>query len=517
MKEFFGKERKTILLLLAAVFFAFLISYLSMKDNSIAFWFDQSRDAHLASKIIEDHDLKILGPSASGTNDAVYHGVLYYYFLAPLYYFGHGNPMVPAMVLSFLGCLGIIPLYYFSKRFFSSTKIAWITVFGYVFSVEIIQLSSWLSNPSLAVVPLIIFYWSLWEVGFKNNKAFIIPLAISMGISLQAALWLIYLFGPLLVALLYNYEHFSKKSVLRDWKSNIIFISIVFLLVSSILIGQLMLWKNGIFSLEGLGLSEKITNTSILIPLFKVYFSKIIQTIGPYTPVVAFLILMASISGFTQLPKNNRIFLISWILGPFWLFLIEPRNSIHILISLELAIILILSFQVTQIWQKKSFVSKLIAATLIGVYVFSNLMMFKNHKDTSSNIFSPQQGTNLADQLSLIDYTYAKASGGDFTFSAFTNPHGYYITWAYLYDWYGQKKYGYKPTFVGPNQSGLFGEELLLRDDVSRAKIHFTIVEPDLEVLPQITRDLFIEEQNRLAPIVETKMFGSTKIEFRPI
>lgn len=515
--KFLQNERKTILLLIATTILAFFMSWWSIKNKSVIFWFDQSRDAHVSRKIIEDRDFKVLGPSASGTNDAVYHGVLYYYFLAPLYYFGNGNPMVPATALLFMGCLGVFPLYYFARRFFASKTIAWLAVLGYVFSVEIIQLSYWLSNPSMAVVPLIIFYWSLWEVGFKNNKSFTIPLVIAMGISLQSALWLVYLFGPLLVALLYNYDHFDKKSLLKDWKNNVVFVSILFLLVSSILIGQFMLWKNGVFLADGFNVSEKIKTVSALEPLIRNYFLKAMQTIGPYTPITSFIILVASISSFFQLPKSNRIFLLSWILGPFWLFLIEPRGSIHILMSLEVAIILLLSFQVFQIWKNNRLVPKIIAGTLIGIYLFSNLMMLKSHKVKASSIFSPQRGTNLAHQLSLIDYTYLQANGEDFTFSAFTNPNGYYITWAYLYDWYGQEKYGYKPTFVGPDQSGLFGEELLSRDDVSRTKVHFTIVEPDLDVVPQITRDLFAEEQERLAPVAETKIFGSTKIEFRPI
>lgn len=278
-----------------------------------------------------------------------------------------------------------------------------------------------------------------------------------------------------------------------------------------------MLWKNGVFLTNGFNFSEKITNISVLLPLLNNYLLKAIQTIGPYTPVVAFIIFVASINGFSQLPKTNRIFLLSWIFGPFWLFFIEPRGSIHILMSLEVAMILILSFQVFQIWKKNGLIPKIIATMLISTYLFSNLMMLRIHKTMASSIFSPQKGTNLANQLSLIDYTYLKANGENFTFSAFTNPNGYYITWAYLYDWYGQKKYGYKPTFVGPDQMGLFGEELLLRDDVSRTKIHFTIIEPNLDIVPQITRDLFIAEQDRLAPVGEKKMFGSTTIEFRPI
>jgi hypothetical protein len=319
------------------------------------------------------------------------------------------------------------------------------------------------------------------------------------------------------VACLYNLDHFAQKSILKDWKNNFKFITILFLLVASILVGQLMLWKNGVFLNHGLELSNKVPELSVLLPLLKNYLMKIMHSIGPYTPIATAFILIVIIIGFFKIPKINRIFLLSWILGPFWLFLIQARTSIHILISLEVAVMLILAFVLVHMWQQKSYGLKVMAASMMGVYLFSNLMMLRVHKFDASSIFSPQQGTSLAHQLALIDYTYAKAKGANFSFSAFANPNGYYITWAYLYDWYGYKKYGYKPTYVGPDQTGLFGEELLKRDDVSRDQFHFTIIEPNLEVLPQITRDLFAAEQDRLAPATEREKFGSTIIEFRPI
>lgn len=361
----------------------------------------------------------------------------------------------------------------------------------------------------------VIFYWSLWELGFKNNKVFTVPLAIALGICLQAALWLIYLFGPLLVAILYNMDRFGKRSVLRDWPNSLRAALIVLFFVASIIIGQFMLWRNGVFLADGVSTSLKVVDVAALLPLVKNYLVKALQTLGPYTPVAAAVMLGALILGFGKLSSTQRFFLASWLLGPCWLFVLEPRSSIHILISVEIALLIIGAILLTKLWARQTLLPKVIVAALVGTYLFSNLMMLRAHQLLSSNIFSPQQGSNLADQLALIDYTYAQAAAAPFTFSAFTNPNGYFITWAYLYDWYGQNKYGYKPTFVGPEQTGLFGADLLARDDVSRAAVHFTIIEPNLDIVPQVTRDAFSAEQERLAPVAATTVFGSTVVELR--
>ena len=69
---------KQLLVFLFVFFLAIFFRLLSIRDNKIYFWFDQARDANLSRQIIENKDLKIQGPSASGTNDTIYHGVLYY-------------------------------------------------------------------------------------------------------------------------------------------------------------------------------------------------------------------------------------------------------------------------------------------------------------------------------------------------------------------------------------------------------------------------------------------------------
>ena len=83
----------------------------------------------------------------------------------------------------------------------------------------------------------------------------------------------------------------------------------------------------------------------------------------------------------------------------------------------------------------------------------------------------------MDDQLTLIDQTYKTANGEKFSISTLTNPFGYNTTWAYLYSWYGKKKYGYIPHFFGPDQNGIFAGELMSRIDKPQS-LHFRIIEP---------------------------------------
>ncbi len=508
--------KSPVIVLLLIILLSIILKWFSISNHHIIFWFDQARDAYISEKIISQKDLKLLGPSASGTNDTVYHGVLYYYFIAPFYYLSKGDPILPVIALSILGSLSIIPFFYFTKRLFYSERTAWIAVVGFAFSTELAQLTHWLSNPSLAVLPLVVFFWSVWEVGYKNKKSFIIPLSLALGLSLQSALWFAYLFGVLLVAALYNMHHFSKKSVLRDKKVVFYFFVILFLITSSILLGQLMLWHNGIFSLRSLSNGDSIINSNDILNLLRVYFTKLIQSASPGLPIASLFLVILAFTRLVNLKKDQKIFFLSWFTAPFWLFMLEPRGSIHILMSVEIALILLLSYEIYLLWKTNKKVLRFVAITLSLAYLIGNLRMLKIYRDLSVSIFSPQQGTNLADQLELIDYTYQASDFNDFSFSVFSNPNGYYITWAYLYNWYGKNKYGYLPTYIGPSQTGLFGSNLLPQSSSAiDVRHHFTIVEPNLDIVPLVIKDKFKDTQKTIGVVKDREIFGSTLVENR--
>ena len=79
------RYKKEILILLGLAIFGLFLRVIFLKNGALIFGYDQARDAFSALEIAHGH-LKILGPSASAPG--LFHGVLYYYLLAPIYLLG---------------------------------------------------------------------------------------------------------------------------------------------------------------------------------------------------------------------------------------------------------------------------------------------------------------------------------------------------------------------------------------------------------------------------------------------
>ena len=81
-----------------------------VNDHQFIFYYDQARDA-LTARQIAAGDWKIFGPTASGTKDTIFHGVLHYYFLAP-FYAHSADPQIAVFALA------IFPRWPFFLSFF---------------------------------------------------------------------------------------------------------------------------------------------------------------------------------------------------------------------------------------------------------------------------------------------------------------------------------------------------------------------------------------------------------------
>src|SRR3989344_2813796 len=107
--------------ILIGVFFVFLFAFVLriffLKDLALTFGYDQARDAYHAKEILLG-DLKVLGPPAS--TPGLYHGVFYYYLLAPAYLLGNGSPVIAAgwiaLLNSLTGFVGFFFTYLLTKK-----------------------------------------------------------------------------------------------------------------------------------------------------------------------------------------------------------------------------------------------------------------------------------------------------------------------------------------------------------------------------------------------------------------
>src|SRR3989304_9595774 len=114
MRRMLKKYSKYILLTIFVL--ALIVRWWYLPKNAVTFAFDQGRDAFVAQEILSG-DLKILGPSVSGV-PGFYHGVLYYYVIAPAYLLGGGNPIFAAYWMSFINALVVFVVFYLTARMF---------------------------------------------------------------------------------------------------------------------------------------------------------------------------------------------------------------------------------------------------------------------------------------------------------------------------------------------------------------------------------------------------------------
>ena len=173
------------------VILAFVLRILFIFQGGVSFHYDMARDAYEAEQIWKNHNLKILGPPTS--TPGLYHGVLYYYLIAPFYSLSQGDPRAVAIFLSFINSLVIIPIVLLAKDLFKSNKWAYLAGFLFVVSFEGTQYAPWISNPTPAALTIALFFLflRLWQKG-KNYALYFA--VFSAALSIQFQFFLIYLF-----------------------------------------------------------------------------------------------------------------------------------------------------------------------------------------------------------------------------------------------------------------------------------------------------------------------------------
>ncbi|MBU1033583.1 glycosyltransferase family 39 protein [Patescibacteria group bacterium] len=514
-------------LLVLAIFFRFWL----ISNNQIYFWYDQARDAQVSQEIIINKDLKIQGPSASGTNDTIYHGVLYYYLIAPLYVLFDGNPFLVTLVFSAINSLSVVLIYFLTKEVFKNERLALIAAALLAINFEHAQYSTWLSNPMIALLPVLTFFYSLWRLFYQENKKgnLIWPLlmGVSLGIIEQSAFYSVYFFGAILVGVIFSSKQ-NKQSVRRlfSLKQVLVFLVSYGLLISTMLFNQFKLFRAGIFTLNGLkeafGSSKLLVEPQLIGQFFVTYFTKIIESLTPTMTIFGTILLFVlAWSFFNKTSKAIRYFLLSWLLAPLWLFVIHFRNSPHMLFGIEYVLLIILAFFLESVFKQKSYLSKIIGLLITSVYIICQFGALQLVRNQSTSIFTFQKGVMLKNELNLIDRTYQLANGQPFSISIWGSPYEYYVTWAYLYDWYGRTKYGYLPSYFGTSQIGKFGSDLLEQKD-STAAIHFLIEEPQINLVGNIYQQFIAKQDSLTLPQITTQtqkngfeLFGEYRLQLR--
>ncbi len=522
--KFTNLAKTEILGLLVIFLLAIVVRFAVIKNNAVFFFFDQARDATAAYQITHGHPIKFQGPSASGTDDSVYHGVLYYYLIAPAYALGHGNPWVASLWLGILTSLTIFPLYLLAKAVSKSSLVGYLAAGLFAVSFETAQMGTWLSNPGFAVLTLTCFYLFVWRIFYEQHNEELPWLALFLGLSNQSIIYSAYLWIILGVLYFANQNKLVGGKVVRFSGKQWLFAAGVYLLsISTMLINQVLLLKHGLFhpaiflqSMGSLGqmpfldLLQQILNLFLKNIQFAFFSSSLVLSI--LVLIFSFWLLKKSIS--SRMASMVRQFAVIWFLAPLALLLFVFRNGYHVMIGTTPLLYLIFAAALVQLSKMK--LGKVIAVGVVALFLVSQFVGGRKQISKGQELAGLQTGTFLNNELALIDRSYAMAKGQPFSISTLTVPYGYNTTWAYLYHWYGQQKYGYLPTYVGPTQAGIPGGDFL-NESKKADKLHFSIEESS-QGLPQYFVNQFGDDQFKLAGNPSQEMlFGALRLQVRDL
>lgn len=480
-----------IFLLFSLFILSFLFRYFYIKNYRFQFHFEQARDAVISRKIIENKDLKIQGPPAGNTNETIYHGVFYYYLIGPLYTFSGGNPEAVVISLAMLNSTVIFPIFLILKELSKKDSIGLLAAYMHAFSIEAVQMGVQLFNISLATISIPWLFYFIWKVFFKKQDKYLPFLTLLFGVTHQTGIYLGYLIIPIAIAYFLR-ARAENKFLLFPLKKFVVNGLLYLALISSIIITQLKLYFAGVFKLENLSAAvhSHLSLFDKIKEIFSLYYEKITNLHLSSSRVLTFSFFSLA---FIYLLNKKKVklqmsYISLWLFSPLLLLTIIPRNTYYMLVGLAPAVFVLVTFFLSLL---RPNLQKTLTFVLLIIFTTTNIDIANDQKKTG--ITSLGVSPHLSQELDLVDLTYQLSNEQDFSISALTSPYGYSTTWAYLYDWYGKKKYGYVPSWFGPDQTNLPGGDLLLNTS-DTLSLHFTIYEP-FSVGSELKEE-FIELQN---------------------
>ncbi len=146
-------KNKKAVLFLVAIYLVGLYPRLSGLDGGFAFTFDQGRDFLTLSKIVNEHKLQLIGPP-TGPIDGVFHGVWWFWFLAPFFYLVKGNPEQLVTIYNISSTL-IIFLFFYICNTIKNRVCGIIGAFFIAISPTFIRYSSQIWHPNIVPIAML--------------------------------------------------------------------------------------------------------------------------------------------------------------------------------------------------------------------------------------------------------------------------------------------------------------------------------------------------------------------------
>ncbi len=476
--------------------------------DSTYFGFDEARDAFTSQAIYKSLDLKLMGPPANAPG--LNHGVLHWYILGLVYLIGGGSPFFVSAVFRIANALGVLLVFFLVKKLFGK-KEAFLAAFLYAISFEQTQYAMYMGNPSLSILSWMLVF-SGAAILFKNkNKFWGLPLmALGVATGAQLELFLVTLLPLSFLALIILRKSLKGVGV-KSWLLSVVSGLVI---ISPYIVSEIKYKFQG-FS-AALALVQKGYNViGDTETKWSVYFKRFISmfhdNVAPLPNeilkvVAILLIVFLVVKAFKHIPY--RLVLL-WIFGGLFVVMFGAYNAYYVNVGIGTGILIGMALFLVWLSQR----NKPIAIGLLMLMVWGNLSLIaKNNKTGLIEDIKTQQFMNLRDEIGVMDEMYKIAKGEGFTIRATSMPYRIQSVWAYLFEQYGQKRYGYLPYWeVGP-VLGYPGDLPVPRN--GSTCVRFLLQEPNGGI-PKVLTEFDLKEEDKFSNVKEVVQIGHFTIQVR--
>ncbi|MGD9129659.1 MAG: hypothetical protein PVJ09_04195 [Candidatus Woesebacteria bacterium] len=508
-----------ILILVFIVILGIFIRLIPGKGHFI--WdYDQARDSFEIRKIIQNKDLILIGPQAE--KHGMFHGPLYYYYLAPFYYLSHGDQNLPLLAMIFLNLSSIIPLALLSKQLFSklgskqSKLITFLVIFLFVISYEQVEYARWLSNVSITIPLLAWSYYFIWKLFSSRKYAFY--LGLSLGLAIQGEIFLIYLIAYSYLLLLLN------RHKIKDWIKFHFGLAVGLLpLILAELKFNFQSTKTFInYFINRHSVEDLSAGQSILSYLDHMGFtvknnlSGFSNSFGLYFLILILILYLFWKRDITKLKIKKEIaYIFIWLFSHFILFSFHFVDAVFLNLGIGLSMIFLMSFLIYLFCYKKQ---KIMASLFLIFVVFMQirLLMVNTHHNQPFNKFKFVQKDAILfkEKIAIVDQIYQLANNESFTFAVLGTPYGVRTKWASVFEQYARQNDVEIPHWFGYYANGYPGEKLFITQDFPEQK-HIVLIESSQHLIDPYTRKNYLIEQDRTTRLIEEKELYGHRIQLR--
>ena len=508
--------------LTAVVALAIILRLYPGRDHIIWNNNDFGRDEYVVREMVARRDfIKLIGPrsevySFRHQDYLVNAGPLYYYFIAPWYALGHGDPNITVIAFLLLHVSGMIPLGLLAHRLFRTRIAVILTVLFFAIAYEQIEYSRWLLNPVMAIPFLAWVYYFLWEVISSPTKLKAALLGVSIGLAIQAEVFLGY-WLPVTGAVF-----LITKQKRSHWLS---FIAGLTAAVSTFIISELKfhfrMTESIIFDFLLLPLYRQNRGGSKILDEWSTHWGLVAKHVFFNTHFViafaAFVLILVAVLLIALRHKRYRrevafLMIITW--APAIIYAANFVNKAYVDLGTGVSFILVTVFFLEFL---RRCTYRWFVPLFVALVVISQLQLLQTnvaaHTPYGRYSFLTSENILFSEKMEVVDAIYQEVGDRPFTISVMDAPYGFPAMWGSVFEQYARRNHVAMPQWYGWFARGTPGENVFQVAGVPNA-VHVAFG-PKERSVDKTTEFLFYQQQNELTKINKKMEKNDYVIEFR--